>query len=304
MTRGRATALGFGAIAMWALLALLTVSVGPVPPFQLTAICFAIGGALGLVWIAVSGAGLARLRGLPPAVWIVGIGGLFGYHACYFTALRLAPPAQASLVAYLWPLLIVLFSGLLPGERLRPQHVIGAAIAFAGAWLVVLGPGARFAPESLPGLAAAAACAVIWAGYSVLSRRLGAAPTESVAIFCLATALLSALCHLAFETTIWPEGARAWAATAALGAGPVGLAFYLWDFGCKRGDIQLLGVGAYAAPLVSTLLLVAAGIARPTPGLAVAALLVAGGALVAARAAPRRSGPTAGTGRKDVRSLP
>ncbi|MBP7001557.1 DMT family transporter [Amaricoccus sp.] len=304
MTRGRATALGFGAIAMWALLALLTVSVGAVPPFQLTAICFTIGGALGLVWIAASGAGLARLRGLPPAVWLVGIGGLFGYHACYFTALRLAPPAQASLVAYLWPLLIVLFSGLLPGERLTARHIIGALVAFAGAGLVVLGPGASFSPESLPGLAAAAACAVIWAGYSVLSRRLGTAPTESVAVFCLATAALSALAHLAFETTRWPEGAAAWAATAALGAGPVGLAFYLWDFGCKRGDIQLLGVGAYAAPLVSTLLLVVAGVARPTPGLALAAVLVAGGALLAARATPRRSRSTARPARKGVQSLP
>jgi drug/metabolite transporter (DMT)-like permease len=304
VTRGRATALGFGAIGMWALLALLTVSAGPVPPFQLTAICFAIGGTLGLGWIAASGAGLGRLHGLPPAVWIVGIGGLFGYHACYFTALRLAPAAQASLVAYLWPLLIVLFSGLLPGERLRAAHVIGATIAFAGAWLVVLGPGAGFSTEHLPGYAAAAACAVIWASYSVLSRRLGTAPTESVAVFCLATAVLSALAHLAFETTAWPEGARAWAATAALGAGPVGLAFYLWDFGCKRGDIQLLGVGAYAAPLASTLLLVAAGVARPSAGLAIAAVLIAGGALLAARATPRQPGATAGTGRKDVRSLP
>lgn len=304
MSRSRATALGFGAIGMWALLALLTVSVGPVPPFQLTAICFVIGGTLGLGWIVASGVGLARLRGLPSAVWLVGIGGLFGYHACYFTALRLAPPAQASLVAYLWPLLIVLFSGLLPGERLHARHVLGAAIAFAGAWLVVLGPGASFSPASLPGLAAAAACAVIWAGYSVLSRRLGTAPTESVAIFCLATAALSALAHVAFETTVWPQGAMAWAATAALGAGPVGLAFYLWDFGCKRGDIQLLGVGAYAAPLVSTLLLVVAGVARPTPGLALAAVLVAGGALLAARATPRRSRSTARPARKGVQSLP
>ena len=102
MTRGRATAIGFGAIAAWSLLAALTVSVGPVPPFQLTALCFAIGGTLGTAWILASGAGFAALRGLSPAVWIVGVGGLFGYHAAYFTALRLAPPAQASLVNYLW----------------------------------------------------------------------------------------------------------------------------------------------------------------------------------------------------------
>lgn len=288
MSRARATALGMGAVALWSLLALLTILAGPVPPFQLTAMCFALGGGLGLVWVALSGDGFGALRRLGPTVWAVGVGGLFGYHVLYFTALRLAPAAEASLVAYLWPILIVLFSALLPGERLRAGHLAGAAIAFVGAWLVVLGPDAAFARGHLPGLAAAAACAVIWAGYSVLSRRLAAAPTSSVAVFCLATAALSTLAHLAFETTAWPDGAAAWAAVAALGAGPVGLAFYVWDVGCKRGDIQLLGVSAYAAPLVSTLALVGAGVARPSPGLALAAVLIAVGALIAARAGQER----------------
>lgn len=284
MSRGRATGIGFGAVLLWAALALFTVGVGPMPPFQLTAICFAIGGLLGLAWLVLSGQGLAALRGLPPAVWLVGIGGLFGYHLCYFTALRLAPPAQASLIAYLWPLLIVLFSGLLPGERLRPLHILGALIAFAGAALVVVGPGAGFSAEALPGYAAAAACALIWSGYSILSRRLGQVPTETVTVFCLATAVLSAFAHLAVETTVWPGTAPAWASLLALGLGPVGLAFYLWDIGVKRGDIQLLGTASYAAPLLSTLILVLAGFATPTLGLGLSALLIAGGALLAARA--------------------
>ena len=31
----------------------------------------------------------------PLVVWLVGVGGLFGYHALYFLALRFAPPAEA-----------------------------------------------------------------------------------------------------------------------------------------------------------------------------------------------------------------
>jgi len=289
LSRGRATTIGFGAVLLWAALALFTVMVGGVPPFQLTAVCFAIGGAIGLGWIAAGGRGLAPLRGLPPAVWIVGIGGLFGYHLCYFTALALAPPAQASLIAYLWPLLIVLFSGLLPGERLRPGHIVGALIAFGGAALVVAGPGAALSWQHAPGYLAAAACAFIWSGYSLMSRRLGTAPTETVAVFCLATSALSAVAHLALEATVWPAGAGGWLAMLALGLGPVGLAFYLWDVGCKQGDIQLLGTASYAAPLISTLILVAAGLAEPTPGLILAALMIAGGALVAARAGSVRA---------------
>jgi drug/metabolite transporter (DMT)-like permease len=296
VSRGRATAIGFGAVLLWAALALFTVATGGVPPFQLTAVCFTIGGLIGVAWIAMSGRGLAALRGLPPAVWIVGIGGLFGYHFCYFTALKLAPPAQASLIAYFWPLLIVLFSGLLPGETLRPQHVVGALVAFAGAALVVAGPGASFAWPHLPGYAAAAACALIWSAYSLLSRRLGAAPTETVAVFCLATAALSLVAHLALETTAWPADALGWLAMLALGLGPVGLAFYLWDIGCKRGDIQLLGTASYAAPLISTLILIAAGFAEPTPALLVAAGLIVSGALLAARARTvRASAPPAGS---------
>ena len=283
MTRARATLIGFGAVLLWALLALLTVATGDVPPFQLTAICFGIGGALGLVWIVVGGKGWAVFAGLPAGVWAIGIGGLFGYHFFYFTALRLAPPAQAGLIAYLWPLLIVLFSGLLPGERLRAGHAVGALVAFVGAALVGGGPGAEFSAEHVPGYAAAGLCALIWSGYSVLSRRMGSTPTETVAVFCLVTALLSAVAHLALETTVWPEGALAWIAMLALGAGPVGLAFYIWDVGVKRGDIQLLGTAAYAAPLLSTVVLIAAGYAPASASLVLAALLIAGGALIAAR---------------------
>ena len=281
MTKARATGIGFVAVLLWALLALLTVGSAPTPPLLLNAICFAIGGTIGVIWTLVTG-GFGRLRGVGWRVYAFGTIGLFGYHALYFTALRLAPAAEAGLIAYLWPLLIVLFSGLLPGERLRTGHVIGGLVGFAGAALIIGGGG--FAAGAAWGYLAALGCALTWSGYSVLSRRLGHAPTETVAVFCLATAALSALLHLGLEETVWPVGATGWAATVGLGLGPVGLAFYVWDIGVKRGDIQLLGVASYAAPLLSTLVLVIAGVAAPSWTLALAALLITGGAGLAARA--------------------
>lgn len=280
--RQRATAIGFAAVLLWSLLALFTVGSAPVPPLQLNAMAFTIGGAIGVVWLfALKRAG--RLRGIPLRVYLFGTAGLFGYHALYFGALRLAPPAEAGLIAYLWPLLIVLFSGLLPGERLGWGHLFGALAGFAGAALIV-GGGARFAGPALPGYVLAFACALTWSGYSVLSRRMGEVPTESVVIFCLASAALSVPLHLGFEQTVWPATVLGWAAVAGLGLGPVGLAFYVWDYGVKRGDIQLLGVASYAAPLLSTLILVAAGIAEPGWRLLAAAVLITGGAALAARA--------------------
>ena len=283
MTRRRATLTGFSAVLLWAMLALFTIGSAPVPPFLLNTLCFAIGGALGLVWLSAT-SGFAALRGVGWKVYVFGTAALFGYHALYFTALRLAPPAEASLIAYLWPLFIVLFSGVLPGERLRVGHLIGAAVAFAGAALIVLRGGAAFDAADLPGLGLAFLCAITWAVYSVASRAFGEVPTAAVVVYCLATAALSGAAHLAFERTLWPTGARGWAAVVALGLGPVGLAFFTWDIGMKKGDIQMLGVAAYAAPLLSTLALIAAGKAVATPALLLAAGLITGGAVLAARA--------------------
>ncbi|SEJ24359.1 EamA domain-containing membrane protein RarD [Pseudooceanicola nitratireducens] len=286
MTKTRATAIGFTAILLWALLALFTVGSAPVPPLQLNAMCFAVGGTLGLIWTVATGQ-LKTLTRIPLPALALGTIGLFGYHALYFAALRNAPPAQAGLIAYLWPLLIVLFSGLLPGETLRAGHLIGALAGFFGAALIIGGVSGLSA-DHLTGYALALACALTWSGYSVLSRRFGAVPTSAVTIFCLLTAALSALLHLALEDTVAPNGTIGWLSILALGLGPVGLAFYTWDIGVKRGDIQILGVASYAAPLLSTLVLVATGIAEPTARLAMATLLITGGAALAARASLRK----------------
>ncbi len=273
---------GFAAIAMWSLLALLTAASGAVPPFQLSALCFSIGAAIGFVWLAASG----RWRDLkqPLPVWALGIGGLFGYHALYFTALRNAPPVEAGLIAYLWPLLIVVFSAFLPGERLRWQHLAGAFLGLAGTALIVGGDaGPALDSDYLGGYLAALGCALTWSAYSVVSRRFADVPSGIIAGFCLAAAVLSVPAHLAFETTLWPRTAGQWLAVAGLGTMPVGAAFYVWDIGVKHGDIQLLGVLSYGAPLLSTLVLIAAGYGVFSAKIGIAALLITAGALVASR---------------------
>ncbi len=288
MTVLAATLTGAGAIALWATLATLTAFTGDVPPLLLNALTFGIGGVVGLAVVAQRPGGLALLR-QPLAAWALGLAGLFGYHALYFAALRLAPPAEAGLINYLWPLLIVLFSALLPGEHLKRHHVIGALLGFAGVVSVVLGRSQiEISPAYALGYACAAACAFVWAGYSVLSRRFSAVPTEAVAGFCIGTSLLSAVLHLTFEPSVWPQGVGQWAAVVALGLGPVGAAFFLWDIGMKKGDIRVLGAGSYTAPLLSTLLLVVAGKAEASLTLGVACLLITLGALIASKDLLRR----------------
>jgi len=283
MTPRTATLIGLTAILMWSLLSVLTVATGRIPALQLLAMTFAVGAlAASASWIARPGA--IRALKQPPIAWIVGVGGLFGYHALYFLALRLAPPAEAGLLNYLWPLLIVLFSSLLPGERLKPHHIIGALLGLAGTVLLFAGnPSAQFERGQIAGLIVAFVGAFVWTAYSVMSRKLKAVPTDAVAGFCFVTALLAFAAHLAIEVTVWPETIAQWLAITALGVGPVGAAFYAWDIGMKRGDIRVLGAASYATPLLSTAFLIMAGFAKPSATIAVAAVLIAGGGLIAAK---------------------
>lgn len=284
MPPGLATALGFGAILLWSTLATLTALKGPaVPAFQTTAITFAIGGGLLLAIAGMRGRWGALAPS--PAAFALALYGLFAYHALYFAALRLAPAAEAGLISSLWALLTVLMSGLLPGHRLKGRHVLAALIGLAAAALLVgdTGGGDEAGSTRLIGLALALACAFVWASYSVMSRLVASMPSESLALPCLATAGLALGCHGLLETWVAPPGALAWLALVLLGLGPVGAAFLLWDTGMKHGHIATLGVLAYASPIISTLLLVALGLATPTMALAAACAMMVAAAVIAMR---------------------
>ena len=280
-TRG-ATATGACAILLWSTLASLTVLARPIPPLEMTAIAFAIGGAA-IAAVAALRGHAGRIRPTP-ATLLLGVYGLFGYHALYFAALRLAPPAEAQLICSLWAFLIVLFSGLLPGVRLRGRHVVGALFGLAAAALLASAHMAlpSTAGSARVGFALAFACALVWSSYSVASRLVAGVPSESIALSCLTVAVLGLISSLAFEGWVLPRSGRSWLALAGLGLGPIGAAFVLWDVGMKAGNLPLLGVLSYAVPILSTLLLVALGLAEPSWPLAAACGLMVAGAGIAA----------------------
>jgi drug/metabolite transporter (DMT)-like permease len=283
-----ATGLGLGAVLLWAILASLTALAGPIPPFQLAAMTFAIGTVVGLIYARVTRQSLSVLRAMPLGAWALGIYGLFAFHTCYFFALQRAPALEASLVIYLWPLLIVVFSGFLParlgGQGLRWWHLAGAGLGFAGTILILLDASGR--PDfqgSLAGYALALTAALIWSSYSVASRLYQGVPSVAVIGSCAVTCVGSAALHLGLETTVWPAGLASWGAIIGLGLGPVGLAFYIWDEGMKRGDLRLLGAAAYATPLLSTVIMAGLGLGRASLALLLAAAMITGGAALAAK---------------------
>ncbi len=239
---------------------------------------FGLGGVLVLILVQWrERRGLAALR-QPPGAFALATAGLFGYHALYFAALKNAPAVEANLINYLWPLLIVLFAGLLPGQQVRPLQYLGSALGLAGAVLIVT-RGERLGVDMTyaAGYLAALGAALVWASYSVMNRRYASVPSATIAGPCLMVAALGAIVHVAFESTVVPTLGQ-WLAIAAMGLGPVGAAFLFWDTGTKRGNLPLLGTLAYAAPLFSTLwLLLAGGVAPHWSQVAACALIVAGG---------------------------
>jgi drug/metabolite transporter (DMT)-like permease len=290
MTARSATAIGFVAILLWSTLALFTAMSGRVPPFQLVGMTFVIGGVF--VLAIAAGRGRLHLARPTPASFLLGLYGPFGDTALYYAAVKTAPAAEANLIHYLWPLLIVLFAALLPGGGLKLRHLVGALIGLAATAVLILGSiGAGGAGIQL-GHVLAALGAVVWASYSVASRRFAAVPSESLGVTMLGCAIPAFACHFAFETSLWAPSAVEWAGVLGLGLGSIGLAFVCWDIGMKQGDVAFLGVASYAAPVLSTVVLVLAGYAQASVMLGLACVMIVAGALIASfgpRARPDQS---------------
>ena len=237
-----------GAIALWGLLAALAVRLAAVPPFLLTGIALCVGSLVG--------ARALLSRPPPVAALALGIYGLFGFHFFLFLALRHAPPLEANLINYLWPLLIVVLApAIVPDVRFSGRHALAALVGFSGAALLI-GGGGELGSGQLLGYAFAAISALIWSTHSLLTRRFAHFPAAYVSWFCLASGIASLACHLAFEDRYVPHGIE-WLLLALLGLGPMGAAFFLWDRALKHGDPRVIGNLAYLTPLLSTLILVA-----------------------------------------------
>jgi drug/metabolite transporter (DMT)-like permease len=274
-----ASILALGAIALWGMLAPLGVLLQHVPPFLLTGLGLLIGSLIGL---PLSGFKLAAWR-VPATTLALGVYGLFGFHFLLFIALRHAPPVQANLVNYLWPLGIVLMAPLfLPGMRLRGLHIAAALLGFAGAALAIVGGRsleAGFAWGYLPALASA----FVWASYSLLTQRVPPFPNAAIGLFGLVSGVLSLLCHALLEAPVHLSGAD-WMRILAMGLGPLGAAFYLWDAALKRGDARQIGVLSFLTPLLSTLALLWVRSEPPSLSVAMAAAMIVGAAVLGSRA--------------------
>jgi drug/metabolite transporter (DMT)-like permease len=280
MGLSRANLFALGAIALWVSLAALGVLLHHVPPFLLTGIGLLIGSLVALP--------LSRFNWhdgqVPLSTLALGVYGLFGYHFLLFMALRDAPPVQANLVNYLWPLgMVVMAPWFLPGTKATLQHLMAGLIGFAGAALAITG-GQRL--EVIPswGYVWAFSAAFVWASYSLMTQRVASFPTAALGLFGLVSGLLALLCHGLLEPATVLSSSD-WLYLVAMGLGPLGAAFYLWDAALKLGDARQIGVLSFLTPLGSTVLLLWVRGERPSLSLALSAALIVGAAWVGTRKA-------------------
>jgi drug/metabolite transporter (DMT)-like permease len=278
-----ASLLALAAITLWSSLAPLGVSLAHVPPFLLTGCALLIGSLIGLV---LTGGRVQQWK-VPLPTLALGLYGLFGYHFLFFIALRNAPPVQANLVNYLWPLGIVLMAPLfLPGMRLHGLHIAAAFLGFAGAALAIVG-GRDLQSDGMGGWAwgylPALGSAFAWSSYSLLTRRVPAFPSSAIGLFGLVSGLLSLVCHALLETPV-ALTTHDWLLLIAMGLGPLGASFYLWDVALKRGDARQIGLLSFITPLLSTLALLWLRGEWPSVSVLLAAAMIIGAAVMGRRA--------------------
>ena len=220
---------------------------------------------------------------IPLRTLALGVYGLFAYHFLLFIALRHAPPVEANLVNYLWPLFIVVLSPVvLPGVALRLPHVLAALLGFGGAAIAIAG-GRELSGTLAWGYLPALAAAFIWATYSLMTKRVAAFPTTAIGLFGLVSGVLSLLCHVVLEPAVALQP-RDWALLAVLGLGPLGASFFMWDKALKLGDARHIGILSYITPLASTALLIVVS-GRPFSwSIALATVMIISAAVMGMRA--------------------
>lgn len=269
------------AVVLWSSLAALATLLPNVPPFLKTGLGLMLGSLIALPLVKFD---LRRLR-VNWKVLALGVYGLFGYHAALFIALQTAPSVQANLVNYLWPLLIVvLVPFFIPTAKLSLRISLAAVIGFAGAALAVISGGTGDGGFAI-GYLFALMAAVVWATYSLGTKVIGDFPTAAVGLFAFVAGGLAIMVHFLFETPTTLSSTD-WLLIGALAAGPLGAAFYFWDYAIKNGNPQQIGLLSFLTPLLSTTLLVVVSGAELSPLLALSAALILAGAILGRQRQP------------------
>lgn len=238
-------------------------------------------------------AGLQTLRGLLVA----------GTVATFFLSLRELPLADATAIAMIAPLLLVLAGRLVLNEPLRPAQLLACAIGFAGMLLIVQ-PGGAGAADMADGAAAgghdpwlglgtgawlALASAVLYVALVLVTRVLGSSsPATTTAWYGNAVVTLLCAALLAFQG--WtPPTASQWATLAGLGIAAA-VSNLLHTQALRGVEVGQAGTLDYSILVWAALLGWIFWGDLPGPATIAGSLLIAGAGISAMRAGARAAG--------------
>ncbi len=254
----------------------LRIQVISIPSFLVLGVAFLISGSISLVY--------HKAWHIPLITLLIGSGGIFGYHFLYFLAFTLAPAVEVNLINYLWPVLIVALTPLvLSGYKLHLHHLLGVGLGLMGAGLIVTGGSFQPQISYFPGYLLALGAAFTWALYSLLTKRLPIFDSSAVSVFTFISGILSLLFYFVSGGSIAQFNQLTgleWLFMILIGIGPLGGAFFLWDYALKHGDPRTIGSLAFLTPLLSTLILILFGGKHLTTSNVIALVLIIGGAVI------------------------
>lgn len=278
-TNNYATGIGYLALILWSSMALITSKLHGIPLFELLFCAFFISFFLTSIKLTIKRQWYLIKQ--PFIIWIIGVIGIYGNDLTLVAAIKNAPPIQADLINYLWPILVIIFAGLLPKERLTIKHLTAGLFGLIGIFILLTnGHGITgFQMQYLKGYLLALLDAIIWAAYTLLSRHYNKTPIEMVGMYCGLGALISAFVHYRFEKFV-PFTYQQFFLIILMGLFTSGATYFLWDHGVKKGNVKLLSILAYGNPIISCALLIAFDSARFSLSIILACLFVIIGAII------------------------
>lgn len=278
-SQSSATWIGYSALFLWACSGVLASSVIKIPTFEVLSVAFSISFGLTALLLTMR----RRWTNVkqPLLLWVIGMIGVYGNDALYIAAFKHAPAAQADLISYLYPILIILLASYLPSEKFSFKYIIAGFLGFFGSYLLITagGDATNFQLKYMTGYFLAFIDAIVWSVYCIAARYYKNTPSEMIGMYCGCGLILSLIMHISYEQTIIPNLHQT-IVLIIMGLTTQGSAYFMWDYGIKRGNFNLLSVLAYSNPIIAVILLIIAGKSHYSDTLLIATLLISlGGAL-------------------------
>lgn len=275
----RATVLGYLALLFWAGSGVYASVVVNIPTFEVLSIAFLVSFSVTAILLTYRKQWHKVKQ--PLLLWVIGMLGVFGNDALFIAAFKHAPAAQADLINYLWPIFIILFAGFLPSEKFSAKYIIAAIFGFMGIFVVITNGGHlnNFESKYWLGYLFAFLEAVIWSIYTIVARHYKNTPSAMVGMYCGCSLILALVAHFGFESTVIPSTLEL-LVMVVIGLTAQGSAYFLWDYGIKKGNFKLLSVLSYANPIIGISLLIITGRSHYTSYLLIATLLITFGGII------------------------